>query len=32
MAKRAREDVDSFLAIDRRPRLIGREHVRVDEG
>ena len=26
-AKRAREDVDNFLAIDRRPRLIGRETV-----
>jgi uncharacterized protein (TIGR02118 family) len=32
MAKRAREDVNNFLAIDRRPRLIGREHVRLDEG
>ncbi|MGM0718259.1 MAG: EthD family reductase [Halobacteriota archaeon] len=26
-AKRAREDVDNFLAIEDRPRLIGREHV-----
>jgi uncharacterized protein (TIGR02118 family) len=31
MAKKAREDVNNFLAIDRRPRLIGREHVRVDD-
>jgi len=30
-AKEAREDVDSFLAIDRRPRLIGRERVVTDE-
>jgi uncharacterized protein (TIGR02118 family) len=30
-AKEAREDVDSFLAIDRRPRLIGRERVVKDE-
>jgi uncharacterized protein (TIGR02118 family) len=30
-AKRAREDVNNFLAIDRRPRLIGREQVRLDE-
>lgn len=31
MAKKAREDVNNFLAIDRRPRLIGREHVQVDD-
>jgi uncharacterized protein (TIGR02118 family) len=31
MAKRAREDVNNFLAIDRRPRLIGQERVRADE-
>jgi len=30
MAKKAREDVNNFLAIDRRPRFIGREHVRLD--
>ena len=30
MAKRAREDVNNFLAIDRRPRLIGREAVRLE--
>jgi uncharacterized protein (TIGR02118 family) len=30
-AKEAREDVDSFLAIDRRPRLIGCERVVKDE-
>jgi len=29
-AKEAREDVDNFLAIDRRPRLIGREQVVTD--
>ncbi len=29
-AKEAREDVDNFLAIDRRPRLIGRERVVTD--
>jgi len=31
MARQAREDVSNFLAIDRRPRLIGREHVRLNE-
>ena len=31
-ARRAREDVDNFLAIDERPRLIGRERVIVDRG
>ncbi|PSQ18229.1 EthD family reductase [Halobacteriales archaeon QS_8_69_26] len=31
-AKEAREDVDDFLAIERRPRLIGEETVRKDEG
>ncbi|WP_293032307.1 EthD domain-containing protein [Natronococcus sp.] len=31
-AKEAREDVDSFLAIDERPRLIGRERIVVSEG
>jgi uncharacterized protein (TIGR02118 family) len=30
-AKEAREDVDNFLAIDERPRFIGRERVRKDE-
>jgi len=30
-AKEAREDVDNFLAIDRRPRFIGRETVVTDE-
>jgi uncharacterized protein (TIGR02118 family) len=30
-AKDAREDVDNFLAIDERPRLIGRERVVTDE-
>ncbi|WP_440764106.1 EthD domain-containing protein [Natronorubrum sp. DTA7] len=30
-AKEAREDVDNFLAIDERPRLIGRERVVTDE-
>lgn len=30
-AKRAREDVDNFLAIDRRPRFIGREAVLTDD-
>ena len=30
-AKEARGDVDNFLAIDRRPRLIGREHLVTDE-
>jgi len=30
-ALEAREDVDSFLAIDERPRLIGRETVQKDE-
>jgi uncharacterized protein (TIGR02118 family) len=30
-AKEAREDVDNFLAIDRRPRFIGRERVVTDE-
>ena len=31
VAKRAREDVDNFLAIDRRPRLIGQTHLVVGE-
>jgi len=31
VAARAREDVDNFLAIDERPRFIGREHVVKDE-
>ena len=31
MAKKAREDVNNFLAVDRRPRLIGREHVQVED-
>ncbi len=30
-AKEAREDVDNFLAIERRPRFIGRETVQKDE-
>ncbi|WP_435181952.1 EthD domain-containing protein [Halorussus sp. AFM4] len=30
-AKEAREDVDNFLAIDERPRFIGRETVQKDE-
>ena len=30
-AKEAREDVDNFLAIDKRPRFIGRERVVKDE-
>jgi len=30
-AKAAREDVDNFLAIDERPRLIGEERVQLDE-
>ncbi len=30
-ATEAREDVDNFLAVDRRPRLIGRERVVKDE-
>ncbi len=30
-AKEAREDVDNFLAIDERPRFIGREKVVTDE-
>ncbi|MFC7045328.1 EthD domain-containing protein [Halobacteriaceae archaeon GCM10025711] len=30
-AKEAREDVDNFLAIDERPRFIGRETVQRDE-
>ena len=30
-AKEAREDVDNFLAIDERPRLIGRERLVTDE-
>jgi len=30
MAARAREDVDNFLAIDRRPRFIGEETVQKD--
>ena len=30
-AKEAREDVDNFLAIDERPRLIGRERVQKDD-
>jgi len=29
-AKEAREDVDNFLAIEKRPRFIGRETVQVD--
>ncbi|ADD04604.1 EthD domain protein [Natrialba magadii ATCC 43099] len=31
-AKEAREDVNNFLAIDERPRLIGRERLVTDEG
>lgn len=31
VAAKAREDVDNFLAIERRPRLIGRETVQTDE-
>ena len=31
VAARAREDVDNFLAIDERPRFIGRERVVKDE-
>jgi uncharacterized protein (TIGR02118 family) len=31
MAKKAREDVNNFLAVDQRPRLIGREYVRLNE-
>ena len=31
VAAKAREDVDNFLAIDERPRLIGRERVVKDE-
>ncbi len=30
-AKEAREDVDNFLAVDERPRLIGRERVQKNE-
>jgi uncharacterized protein (TIGR02118 family) len=30
-AKEAREDVDNFLAVDERPRLIGRERVQKDQ-
>jgi uncharacterized protein (TIGR02118 family) len=30
-AKEAREDVDNFLAIERRPRFIGRETIQKDE-
>jgi uncharacterized protein (TIGR02118 family) len=30
-AKAPREDVDNFLAIEERPRLVGREHVVKDE-
>ena len=30
VATKAREDVDNFLAIDERPRFIGRERVVVD--
>ena len=30
-AKEAREDVDNFLAIDERPRLIGEERIQFDE-
>jgi len=30
-AKEAREDVDNFLAIERRPRFIGRETIQNDE-
>jgi uncharacterized protein (TIGR02118 family) len=30
-AKEAREDVDNFLAIDERPRLIGEERVQFDD-
>jgi uncharacterized protein (TIGR02118 family) len=30
VAARAREDVDNFLAVDERPRFIGRERVVVD--
>lgn len=32
VASRAREDVDNFLAIERRPRLIGQERVEKNEG
>jgi len=31
VAARAREDVDSFLAVDERPRFVGEERVRKDE-
>lgn len=31
VARQAREDVDNFLAIEERPRLIGREQVVTDE-
>lgn len=31
IAAKAREDVDNFLAIEKRPRLIGRETVQKDE-
>ena len=31
VAAKAREDVDNFLAIDERPRFIGRERVVKDE-
>jgi uncharacterized protein (TIGR02118 family) len=30
-AKEAREDVDNFLAVEERPRFIGRETVQKDE-
>lgn len=30
-AREARQDVDNFLAIDERPRLIGRERVQRDD-
>ena len=31
IAAKAREDVDNFLAVEQRPRFIGREVVRTDE-
>ena len=31
VAAEAREDVDNFLAIDERPRFIGREKIQKDE-
>ena len=31
MATNAREDVDNFLAVEKRPRLIGQETVQKDE-